>query len=71
MMRGTGEKTRAPSRSRRGLGARFHRDILAMCDQMDELYSMLLTLPDSIELLTKSRDCDFPGAGTRRSSRYT
>ncbi len=37
--------------------ARFHRDLLAMCEQMDELYAMLLALPDPVDLLLKRRQC--------------
>ncbi len=37
---------------------RIHRDLLAMCDQTDELYAMLLALPDPVNLLLKRRGCE-------------
>lgn len=37
--------------------SRIHRDLLAMCDQTDELYAMLLALPDPVNLLLKRRGC--------------
>jgi len=37
---------------------RFYRDLLDMCDRMDELYTLLMALPDPLELLCRERGCN-------------